>query len=647
VLNLTIKQKLFGFGGIVVLAFAIFAIVYVYATGLRGEAAAEAERATGILMTEAGAKIAILQARRDETDFLLRKDVKYVDEHASTMTGLYFLLKDMQNNIKSDEGLDAVEQLTQFSHEYEKGFQLMVSAQTEVGLNEKSGLLGSLRKSVHDVEDNLKKFKNDKLAVKMLMMRRHEKNYLAREADKYVGRMAERKAEFEVLLAKSNISAAVREQITRNMNSYHRDFNALVKGMKDVTAAIAVFRQAIHETEPAFERVEQLVDQLKTSNEAFQDEINKRVRVILITTMALGGIVILVGVFLLASAISRGLDKAIRVCKDIAEGNLGQEIKLRTNDEIGQLLSSLKHMDENLVRVVNEVQESVGNIGSASSQIAQGNLSLSQRTEEQASSLEETASSMEEMTSTVKQNADSAIEARQLARENSKKAAVSASIVSRTISAMNDIDKSSSKIADIIGTIDGIAFQTNLLALNAAVEAARAGEQGRGFAVVASEVRSLAQRSADAAKEIKVLIQDSVNKVKIGNELVNESGDSLDIIIENTKKVAGIIDEIAMASNEQANGIGQVNDAVTQMDSMTQENASLVEEAAAASKAMQDQAYALNEVVAFFSIKGQSRKVVKQQADAAESEPVVPQPVLQASTPRSLTQSSSEEWQDF
>ena len=644
--NLTIKQRLFGLSGVVVLVFFIFAMVYVYATGLRAEAIAEDEQNMNVQFAEAGAKIAILEARRNEKDFLLRKEIRYVDEHAYTMAGLYYLLKDMQEHIKSDEGLEAVRQLTNLSHEYEEGFQLMVDTQTKVGLNEKQGLLGSLRQSVHDVEDTLKRYKNDKLTVKMLMMRRHEKDYLARGKDKYIASMADRKAEFEVMLAKSNIPTAEKNQITDNMNSYHRDFNALVKGKEAVKAAIVDFMESVHATEPAFERVEQIVDQSRASNKAFQAEVINRVIIILVTTMLIGGAIILVTMITIASAISRGLDKAIRVCKAIAEGNLGKEIRLKTDDEIGQLLSSLKYMDKNLVRIVNEVQESVVSIGSASGQIAQGNLSLSQRTEEQASSLEETASSMEEMTSTVKQNADSASYAKQLADENSERATASASVVSRTVSAMSDIDESSNKIADIIGTIDGIAFQTNLLALNAAVEAARAGEQGRGFAVVAGEVRSLAQRSADAAREIKGLIQDSVDKVKIGTELVGESGRALEGIIENTKKVADIIDGIAMASNEQATGIGQVNNAITQMDSMTQENASLVEEAAAASKAMQDQAHKLDELVAFFSIEGKTRKVEKKQAD--EIAPLAThQPSLQAATPRSLTQSSSEEWQDF
>ena len=648
--NLTIKQKLFGLGGIVVLAFAIFALVYLYATGLRAEAAAEAERDMTIQIAAAKAKIAMLESRRNEKDFLLRKDTKYVGKHAESMADLYQQIKTMQDNIKSAEGIEAVTDLGQRVREYEKGYHSMVDAQTRVGLSEKLGLLGSRRSSVHDVEETLKKYNNDQLAVKMLMMRRHEKDYLAREKDKYIGNMADRKAEFEVMLAKSNIPAAAREQIRTNMDSYHSDFNALVKGMKEVRAAIADFREAIHATDTDFENIGKLVVQLKADNEAFQHKVNNTVSAILITAMVLGGIIILASVALLALAISRGLEEAVSACKDVAEGRLGLGLKSKSNDEIGQLMASLKHMDENLMRVVTEVQDSVGNISSAADQIAQGNLSLSQRTEEQASSLEETASSMEEMTSTVQQNAESAIEAKNLAENNRDKAIVSAEVVSRTVAAMNEIDESSNRIADIIGTIDGIAFQTNLLALNAAVEAARAGEQGRGFAVVASEVRSLAQRSADAAKEIKLLIEDSVGKVKIGNELVAESGQTLEEIIENTRKVADIINGIAMASHEQANGIGQVNNAITQMDGMTQENASLVEEAAAASKAMQNQAYTLDELIAFFSIKGQTRKTVKKQVDktARQVAPKSQQAAIQPAATRSLPRiSSEEEWQDF
>jgi methyl-accepting chemotaxis protein len=292
----------------------------------------------------------------------------------------------------------------------------------------------------------------------------------------------------------------------------------------------------------------------------------------------------------------------VRVAARAADGDLRDRIEIKTRDEIGQMGQAFNQMLDQLNEMVAQVKDGAVNISSATAQIAEGNTSLSQRTEEQASSLEETASSMEEMTGTVKQNADSATEARQLAEANRARASSGAEVVSRTVQAMGEINDSSTRIADIITTIDGIAFQTNLLALNAAVEAARAGEQGRGFAVVATEVRSLAQRSADAAKEIKVLIEDSVGKVRAGTQLVDESGKTLEEIIMGTQKVADIIAEIAAASLEQASGIDQVNNAITQMDNMTQDNAALVEEAAASSRSMQDQASNLSQMMEFFKL---------------------------------------------
>jgi methyl-accepting chemotaxis protein len=258
-------------------------------------------------------------------------------------------------------------------------------------------------------------------------------------------------------------------------------------------------------------------------------------------------------------------------------------------------------MDAKLSEIVGSVRTASEQVGSAAGQIAQGNDDLSQRTQEQASALEQTAASMEEMTSTVKQNADNARQAKQLAEGARAHAERGGQVVSEAVGAMQEINASSRQIADIIGVIDGIAFQTNLLALNAAVEAARAGEQGRGFAVVATEVRSLAQRSATAAKEIKELIGGSVEKVRAGSELVDASGSVLKDILESVKKVSDIVAEIAAASEEQAAGIEQVNNAVVQMDSTTQQNAALVEEAAAASKAMQMQAQELVAQISYFS----------------------------------------------
>ena len=599
-LSLTIKQKLFGLGGVVIAAFLIFAGVYFYSASIRNQASAESERVSNIYKAMEDARIDVLQARRNEKDFLLRKDSTYIDKHAKTMTEVYGELQTIQGLVSSSDGHSTVERLEKAVRAYEQGFQSMAKAQIAVGLNEKLGLLGNLRKSVHDVEHRLKEHHSDKLTVKMLMMRRHEKDFLAREKDKYVKEMAERKTEFEKLLPASGISKAEQTVILGLMNSYHKDFNALVAGTKQVNETIAAFRDDIHATDAQFEKVETLVNGLEAENKSFQASANQRVATLLIVTMIAGGAIILASISVIALAVSRGLDEAVRVCKNVAEGKLGLNITPKSDDEIGQLLSSLKFMDENLMRVVSEVQASIISIGSASQEISSGNSSLSQRTEEQASSLEETASSMEEMTGTVKQNADSAAEAKQLADANRKRAAGGAEVVTRTVQAMSEINDSSNRIADIIGTIDGIAFQTNLLALNAAVEAARAGEQGRGFAVVASEVRSLAQRSADAAKEIKKLIEDSVGKVKAGTALVDESGKTLEEIIEGTQKVADIVAEIAAASIEQASGIDQVNNAVTQMDNMTQDNAALVEEAAAAARSLEEQARVMTEVMDFF-----------------------------------------------
>ncbi len=308
--------------------------------------------------------------------------------------------------------------------------------------------------------------------------------------------------------------------------------------------------------------------------------------------------------YVISRSITSPIAEAVSVAKQVASGDLTAQITIKASNETGQLLQALKDMNNSLVNIVTEVRDGTETITSASSQIAAGNLDLSSRTEQQASSLEETASSMEEITSTVKQNADNARQANQLAQSASEVAIKGGAMVSHVIETMGSINESSRKIVDIISVIDSIAFQTNILALNAAVEAARAGEQGKGFAVVASEVRNLAQRSAAAAKEIKALINDSVDKVDAGAKLVDQTGSTMEEIVASIKSVSDIIAEITMASDEQRTGIEQVNVAVTQMDHMTQQNASLVEEAAAAAESLNEQAQALAQVVSVFRLGG-------------------------------------------
>jgi methyl-accepting chemotaxis protein-1 (serine sensor receptor) len=372
--------------------------------------------------------------------------------------------------------------------------------------------------------------------------------------------------------------------------------------------------------------------------------------------IALIGVGLLAGIAIgawLITSISRALAEALRVANSVAAGDLTGKVRIRSNDEIGQLLAALQKMNDGLVGIVTEVRSGTDLIATASGEIAAGSQDLSSRTEQQASSLEETASSMEELTSTVKQNADNARQANALAATASDVASKGGAVIGQVVETMGEINNSARKIVDIIGVIDGIAFQTNILALNAAVEAARAGEQGRGFAVVATEVRNLAQRSAAAAKEIKALIGDSVARVDAGSQLVNEAGATMHDIVDSVRRVTDIMGEISSASHEQTAGIEQINQAIVQMDQVTQQNAALVEEASAASEAMQDQASKLALVVSVFKLDGGARAAAAPAAPARMAKPAVrpaprPAKISASARPRVLAgAAAASDWEEF
>jgi len=351
------------------------------------------------------------------------------------------------------------------------------------------------------------------------------------------------------------------------------------------------------------------------------------------------------------------LADAAETCARIADGDLTQDIQANSNDEVGRLMKALSQMNRNLGDLVSNVRGGVSEVIRSSSEIAAGNLELSSRTEQQAASLEQTAASMDEMTSTVQQNADNARQASTLVEEARNRANQGREVSERTVSAMAEINHSSKRISDIIGVIDEIAFQTNLLALNAAVEAARAGEQGRGFAVVASEVRNLAQRSATAAKEIKSLINDSVEKVEMGTELVNRTGNSLTEIAQSVTNVSTMIAEIAAASSEQSDGITQVNQAVAQMDQVTQQNAALVEQSSAAAKSLESLAQELDGTVSRFQVSdGGVTHRRPAPAIAAPSRPSSPRPAAKISAPKPASRPApqiqskdgdDQDWEEF
>ncbi len=341
---------------------------------------------------------------------------------------------------------------------------------------------------------------------------------------------------------------------------------------------------------------------------------------------------------------------AAAIAERIAAGDLTVEVETRANDR-SSLLAAMKTMRDSLAGIVGEVRNGTDTIAAASKQIASGTADLSSRTEEQAGSLEETASSMEELTSTVKQNADNSRQANHLAVTASDVAVKGGAVVSEVVGTMGAINESAKKIVDIIGVIDGIAFQTNILALNAAVEAARAGEQGRGFAVVASEVRNLAQRSAAAAKEIKVLIDNSVEKVDAGTRLVDQAGATMQEVVESIRRVTDIMAEISAASQEQTAGIEQINQAITQMDEVTQQNAALVEESAAASESMQEQAGKLAQAVSVFRLSGVYGAETQTKVVAMKKKPAPPAKVstapLQAKRLATAGSASSSDWEEF
>jgi methyl-accepting chemotaxis protein len=336
--------------------------------------------------------------------------------------------------------------------------------------------------------------------------------------------------------------------------------------------------------------------------------------------------------WLFTRSITQPMRQAVTIAQTVAAGDLTSRIDVDMKDETGELLAALKAMNDSLRTIVHQVRDGTRTLATATGEIVTGNLDLSSRTEQQASALEETASSLEELTSTVKQNADNARQANQLAQSASQVAVRGGTVVADVVTTMEAINESANRIVDIIGVIDGIAFQTNILALNAAVEAARAGEQGRGFAVVASEVRNLAQRSASAAKEIKVLIGDSVSKVNEGSRLVHEAGTTMDNVVGSVRRMTDIMAEITAASQEQEAGIEQINQAVSEMDAVTQQNAALVEEAAASAQSLQVQSNELEQMVSTFRLADEVRAAapaVKPRAKTAAVRPVA-RPALAA-----------------
>ncbi len=432
-------------------------------------------------------------------------------------------------------------------------------------------------------------------------------------------------------------------------------------------AALDDADQAFKSTTSAIRDLSSFVDERAVDREDYVTKMAGMALLVIIgAVVAAFTMTVLVSV-VLARRTSKDVAKTAQAAEALAAGDLTVRFESNAHDEIGQLSHALEKMRAAFGDVIASIRTGVDSVGTASREIATGNQDLSSRTEQQASNLQQTAASMEQMTSAVKQNADSARQANQLAESASQVAAKGGAVVGEVVTTMDAISASSRKIADIIGVIDGIAFQTNILALNAAVEAARAGEQGRGFAVVAGEVRTLAQRSAQAAREIKSLIGESVEKVETGSKLVHDAGQTMGEIVQQVKRVSDLIGEITSSTLEQSNGIGQVNQAVTQLDQMTQQNAALVEQSAAAAQSLREQADKLAQAVAIFKLsRSQAQEIIttaqvasrnavvtkaapapKSAPAASKAPPSVRRPPSDAPKPPKANGNDGGEWREF
>ncbi|AWS79611.1 methyl-accepting chemotaxis protein [Enterobacter hormaechei] len=449
-------------------------------------------------------------------------------------------------------------------------------------------------------------------------------------------------ADYEALPRDPRQSDAAAVEIKRNYGIYHGALAELIQ-LLGAGKINEFFDQPTQSYQDGFEK--QYVNYLQQNDALYQtavEDSNSSYRQaiwVLISVLA-AVLVVIVAVWLgIRQALISPLNRLIDSIRHIASGDLVKRIDVEGSNEMGVLADSLRHMQGELVRTVGDVRNGANAIYSGASEISMGNNDLSSRTEQQAASLEETAASMEQLTATVKQNAENARQASNLALSASETAQKGGKVVDNVVQTMRDIAGSSQKIADIISVIDGIAFQTNILALNAAVEAARAGEQGRGFAVVAGEVRNLAQRSAQAAREIKSLIEDSVGRVEIGSTLVESAGETMGEIVNAVTRVTDIMGEIASASDEQSRGIDQVGLAVAEMDRVTQQNASLVEESAAAAAALEEQASRLTQAVAVFRIQQEQMKAREFASAKSVAAPVVAR--------KPATADAGDNWETF
>ncbi len=574
-------------------------------------------------------EVAMLQARRSEKDFLLRKDMKYVASFDGNLAQLKHeaqAIVDMAAEHAGEEPrhaeyVAAAKEIIRDAQAYEVAFKDLVAAWQKRGLDHESGLQGAFRDVVHDLEEVVQQNRVPGVMVALLQVRRSEKDYLLRGLDKYVGGTHENLENLLQVARQSGISG-----IESGVGSYRRSFDALVAEDRRIAELTSAMRAAVHKIEPEVETI------MTQSEEAAAADLvmtaasaKSRSRVALLMSLialVAGGLLAV----LISGMITRPLVRAVGVADHLAEGDLRDEIEVKSRDESGLLMKAIKGTVVNLRRIMGDIRNATEYVQNVSLEVSSSSDQLSHSSQEQASAVEEMAATIEQLTSSIQQNAQNADASRSKAVETQVALQHNSEIGQELTLAMGAISEASRKIGDIITSVNEVAFQTNLLALNAAVEAARAGEHGKGFAVVAEEVRSLAQRSSDAANEVRVLIEDTVGKIAVGDGMVTKVGESLQEIIAHVDVLSQAIDEIAASSAEQATSMDEINRAVSAIDTSAQSNASVVEELASTAESMKAESVQLASIVEMFKLP----QTGKRQQQSGRQEPRVRQPAVAA-----------------
>ncbi len=536
----------------------------------------------------------ILELRKNEKDMLSRKDMKYVEKFDKNFEGLLSNRRKLQA-ILTEHSIDTekLQALDNVIQEYNNDFHSIVSVEQKIGLDEKSGLYGTLRKSVHNAETLFNASKSNLLLKDMLTLRRNEKDFMLRSNLKYLDKFNKNHTTLKLdLISIDGMSDADKQQGLNMIDSYKKAFHLLVdgykeKGLTSKDGKMGRMRSTIHKTDEILKEAVLEIDSTVESRLAKKEMLS-------ITFAVIITLVISLVIFVISSGIIKSLKIAAEVAHQLADGNLSIEVESKSSDETGQLLNSMKIMVVKLREVVMNVKTSADNVTTGSQELSSSSGQMSQGSTEQAASAEEASSSMEEMASNIRQNADNSQQTEKIAVKSAEDAKEGGAAVSNAVTAMKEI-------ADKISIIEEIARQTNLLALNAAIEAARAGEHGKGFAVVAAEVRKLAERSQTAAAEISALSSSSV-------EVAERAGEMLGRMVPDIQKTAELVQEISAASNEQNTGADQINKAIQQLDQVIQQNAGASEEIASTAEELAAQAEQLQGAISFFKIDGTIEK---------------------------------------